>query len=327
MSINLTMLNKDFESITGKPFEHFYCPILHRDEKVGQDGLCKGHILNKAFPNVSRTTVTQRKDVDNFYGTYFESDFLKLQYNDYSFEEILSDDDARRQIKPFLVIEGTDYKLYPKKPNQKIPDNHSTLSFDFDETKIYGVEIDHETMERSLQRGEWYPSWEVDVSLHAIPSLIKAAHLTMFRLLGYQYVLSSIAGWYVGNEILGKFFLENRGNKNPQVEENARLFFQRFQRMVKAVNVDFKGTLEEEIVVTCSSNKVIWGMIVFINLGSNIPTQAVMLPAGGSPFYCLGVFGEFLKGNIRHFDILVNKRIDSQWHYDANGWKPSPAEW
>jgi hypothetical protein len=66
----LELLRKDYKSIRGKPFNYFYCPILFRDENVP---LCRGHIVNRAFPNSYRVWTAQRKDVDNFFWTYFEA--------------------------------------------------------------------------------------------------------------------------------------------------------------------------------------------------------------------------------------------------------------
>ncbi|PQV62436.1 hypothetical protein B1R32_13611 [Abditibacterium utsteinense] len=73
----LEALRADFKNVTGRPFEHFYCPILQRD---GPAELCMGHVVNKAFfdtsNRVSERCILQRKDVDNFYGSHFEPRFL-----------------------------------------------------------------------------------------------------------------------------------------------------------------------------------------------------------------------------------------------------------
>lgn len=36
----------DFASVTGAPFSHFFCPVLHVDEDTE---LCQGHIICQAF--------------------------------------------------------------------------------------------------------------------------------------------------------------------------------------------------------------------------------------------------------------------------------------
>jgi len=69
-------LNTDYLSVVGHPFHHFFCPILFKDEDVA---LCKAHVINQAFQNVSRVWTVQRQDIDNFYGSNFEADFVLLQ--------------------------------------------------------------------------------------------------------------------------------------------------------------------------------------------------------------------------------------------------------
>ena len=66
------ILREDYRRFSHKPFVHFYCPILHVDEPAE---LQKGHIINEAFSDSSRAWVVQRKDVDNFFASPFESDF------------------------------------------------------------------------------------------------------------------------------------------------------------------------------------------------------------------------------------------------------------
>jgi hypothetical protein len=71
----LSALRADYETVTGRPFSHFYCPILFRDEPVD---LCQAHIA--AFHDSSRAGTVQRADVDNFVGSVFEADFVAMQH-------------------------------------------------------------------------------------------------------------------------------------------------------------------------------------------------------------------------------------------------------
>src|SRR5215207_8302615 len=82
-------LRADYTQIEGKPFSHFYCPILFKDEDTP---LCRAHIINKAFSDSVRASTVQRADVDRFYGSRFESDFIDIQmFRDTSPLEILAD--------------------------------------------------------------------------------------------------------------------------------------------------------------------------------------------------------------------------------------------
>jgi len=64
----LETLRSDYTEVAGKPFLHFLCPMLFRDEDVA---LCRAHIVNAAFPDSSRSSTVQRADVDNCYGHAF----------------------------------------------------------------------------------------------------------------------------------------------------------------------------------------------------------------------------------------------------------------
>jgi len=74
----LEALRQDFAAVTGRRFRHFFCPILLVDEQVE---LCRAHVVNQAFAASSRRWTLQRKDVDNFFGSAFESAFVGLQSN------------------------------------------------------------------------------------------------------------------------------------------------------------------------------------------------------------------------------------------------------
>ena len=70
--------------------------------------------------------------------------------------------------------------------------------------------------------------WEVvmfkDTRVAALVSLIKAAHLTLFWLLGYRYATSA-AGLFVGRDILGQFYRSNAGRPKKEIRANAWSYF------------------------------------------------------------------------------------------------------
>ena len=69
LGTDIEALRADFESVRGKPFEHYWCPILHVDEPAP---LCKGHVVPKSMGGTSK--VLQRQDVDNGFGEFFEAE-------------------------------------------------------------------------------------------------------------------------------------------------------------------------------------------------------------------------------------------------------------
>src|SRR5690349_2210942 len=72
----LALLNKNYLAVTGKPAQHFVCPITLKDEPGGE--LCDGHILNGSISQASRKTVVEYKDVDNYFGTTIEPDLVAV---------------------------------------------------------------------------------------------------------------------------------------------------------------------------------------------------------------------------------------------------------
>lgn len=98
IKIKLDKIREDYLNNYGQPFKYFYCPILYNDEETQ---LCIAHIINTAFPNSARAWTVQREDVDNFFGSKFESDFTNLKYSKkYSPDEVLYDPSLSKVLKP-----------------------------------------------------------------------------------------------------------------------------------------------------------------------------------------------------------------------------------
>jgi hypothetical protein len=128
------------------------------------------------------------------------------------------------------------------------------------------VDGSHEEL-KELDRQRWRFDISKDLRVAALASLIKAAHLSIFSLLGYHYVLSS-AGIFMGHDILGRFYLENRGLTKSEIVNNAVGFFDEFRNMVCPLAGAIEailGTLSDgETLLCASSSGAPWGMIVFV---------------------------------------------------------------
>ena len=100
----LDKLQNNYSQTAGHSFSHFFCPILFRDDETE---LCKAHIVNSAFPNSSRAWTIQRRDVDNFYGSNFESEFISMQYKyDWHPSEVLTDSKLSKRFKPTITVDN-----------------------------------------------------------------------------------------------------------------------------------------------------------------------------------------------------------------------------
>src|SRR5260221_5330298 len=117
------------------------------------------------------------------------------------------------------------------------------------------------------------------VRIQAFVSLIKAAHLTLFELLGYRYALSS-GGQFVGRQILGEFFLQNRDKPKGEVLANAQPFFRKFATMSRPIvnPVDFQGTISDGRLLACRENSADdpWALIVIVKTSRML--HSVMVP-------------------------------------------------
>src|SRR5258708_25929940 len=102
MDTELEKMRADYIEVTGQAFQHFFCPILQKDEHTD---LLMGHIVNHGFPDSPRDQVVQRKDVDNFYGPHFESQFVAMRIQAAkSISELFTDRTLRDQLRPTILV-------------------------------------------------------------------------------------------------------------------------------------------------------------------------------------------------------------------------------
>ncbi|MBV8309910.1 MAG: hypothetical protein JO344_05860 [Planctomycetaceae bacterium] len=242
---------QDFEQHMGRPFTHFFCPILQVDEDVR---LQEGHIVNKAFDQSSRAWVVQRRDVDGFFGSLFEAEFVKLQdMQSTTMADLFLDPKLNRQFRPSIL--RNDQPVPYTTWQTRLPDAFTPVTLGDDERAMtIGLRISPE--ELLAAAGD---KWELDVSkdvrLPALASLIKTAHLSLFHLLGYRYAAFP-AGRFVGYDILGRFFRNNFGTRKqrPKVLANAHAHFREFVHMIRPVGINrlnFEGSVSDRRMLVC----------------------------------------------------------------------------
>ncbi len=270
----LEQLKLDYESVSGRPWHFFYCPILHKDEETE---LCAGHVINRASEDADRSWTVQRKDVDNYYGTLFEGDFLALEQKvDFQAGEILTDRKLSRQFNPKIVIDGQSVDHY--KPQGVVPKQHSELFVDsHGGLERLALKISPDEME-NVPEGRIQVIVDKDVRLAALASCLKAAHLTLFHLLGYRYALS-YGGYFLGKEVLGDFFLKTRGMERLSALEEAIVHFKKYQSLVRPVielSFDSEGTLTDNKLLLCVSDNRFWAFNVLVRTGTQ--SHGVLVP-------------------------------------------------
>jgi hypothetical protein len=276
----LNMLRSDYQTVVGTPFSHFYCPILFRDEDVD---LCRAHIINRAFPNSGRNWTVQRADVDNFYGRIFEGDFVDIQYRGKQLaEHIIGDPDLSKKLHPRIRMGGEVVEHFAA--HGPVPDYFTEAIAASPSGPIrLGLKIHPDEAQAAMSKGCEIVI-EKDVRLPALVSLLKAAHLTLFEMLGYRYALSA-GGIFLGRDVLGKFFLQDCDLSKADVLKDAASYFREFANLMRPVLNAPPGaqdTVTDRFLFVCHcETETPWAFIVFIRTADLL--HAVLVPVLETP--------------------------------------------
>jgi hypothetical protein len=300
LETKLKSLRTNYADVVGKPFNHFFCPLLLRDD---QTELCKAHLLNQAFTDVSDKWTVQRRDVDNFYGGYFEGAFVALAR-----ESLLADyiggTSPSSGTRPALHRNGQKIDHYFNKGNIS-PVHSQVLLQQGAEFRNLVVKIPPSEMV-STDRQDWEFILEKDCRLEALVSVLKAAHLIMFEMVGYGYALSA-GGLFLGKTVLGDFFEQNRNLPKAEVLGNARAHFEQFANLVRPVlpHANTVGdTVSDRVLFVCEPGA--WAVMVTMRTARRM--HAAIVPTFTSPegaahfFRFLGGSGGTLRAKMCYFD-------------------------
>lgn len=306
----LEELRADYSRIKGQPFTHFYCPILFQDEDVP---LCEGHIINKAFRNTSRAWIVQRKDVDSFYGSRFESEFVAIEYHteNLSPDKVFADKKLSKKFRPRILLDDEPVEYFVAQGN--IPDHFTRIEFDSNGQSVQlGLKMPPEDVSAAIDQN-WELEVSKDVRIPALVSLIKSGHLTLFEMLGYRYALSA-GGYFVGRQILGEFFHNNYNESRSTTLENASQFFREFVSMVRPVeahSLDLQGTITDKQMLICKgSGGFPWALIVFIKTSQKL--HSVMIPVLDQPDAAT-TFMSFLQNENEFIDVVPCRFRQDHW--------------
>ena len=280
----LTHLSADFADQTGQTFQHFFCPILYVDDPTE---LVQGHIIPKCFGDSSGKTIVQRKDVDNCFG-HFEAIFEQIQRADLTHQELL-DDKKAGLLRPKLVSYGNEIQSYPYHPKQQVPEHHTLIGRIMDGSPVPWLVVKMLPDDFDALADHVISYIDADFRMPALISCLKAAHLTLFRLLGYRYVFNS-AGFFLGRTVLGNYydrvFHLQRGSDDFSTATN--IHFAKYQNMVRPVEqlilpVDITGTITDQMLLVCwDDDDRPWAVQVFVRFGRHL--NGVLVPSGESNY-------------------------------------------
>lgn len=311
LSERIEALRQDFAGIAGRPFRHFFCPILFVDEEVE---LCKAHVVNRAFASSSRRWTVQRKDVDNFFGSAFESAFVSLQSNQPGIAmKAFVDPQLYRDLRPQVILDGSPVEHFVA--NGPVPSQWAELQLHHENGEVrLGLKMPADRIASVTQASDWQFEVSRDLRVPAVVSVLKAAHLTMFELLGYSYALQPDGLWL--GHVLGEFYLKNTGGSVPEIVRRAAEYFAPLAAMVRPVEAAppaVTGTVDDRRVHFCwadAEQTTPWGILTYVRTGETL--HAVLLPAleheAGAER-----FGDFLKRDGDVFDISVARFEGSHW--------------
>ena len=271
----LAALKDDYKSVTGQTWSHFFCPILHQDEDTQ---LCRAHVINKSFRNSDRSWTIQRADVDSCYGTLMEEEFSALQEKDHQQHHgalgVVIDHNLHRKLNPVIKRDGEAIGHYI--PQGPVPEEHSEIWL------VSPDKLGRLALKISPDQIQEASNWEVSINkmfpLQALAALLKAAHLTLFHLLGYRYALSG-SGFFLGRDVLGRFFLDSRHMERRRALERAYFHFRKFANLVRPIlsrPLSFQGTLTDDLLYLCMSGDEPWAYMVFVRTGNHM--HGVIVP-------------------------------------------------
>jgi hypothetical protein len=273
----LERLRSDFSEITGRPFTHFFCPVLFKDEVAP---LCRAHLVNVAFADSTRRWTIQRQDVDNFFGSVAESDFVDLQDRSPGIAtKALFDPRLHRKFRPRILFKGKRIDYFVAKG--QLPKSFTPILFEREGLSVrLGLKLPPSEVASSSD-ADWQIEVNKDVRLPAIVSVIKMAHLTLFEMFGYRYALSR-GGMHIG-QILGSFFVQNVKRSRSDVLKSASSHFGPFAAMIRPVQantLNLRGTIEDGYAQLCwlegAQPERPWAMIVFVRTGRLL--HAALMP-------------------------------------------------
>ena len=312
LNFKLDKLRTDFEQTQGQPFEHFFCPILFRDENIE---LCKAHIVNQAFSDSSPIWTVQRKDVDGFYGSNFEADFMAIQYNlEQSLGDAITNKKLSQLLRPEILLDGKAVDFFIARG--EVPKDFTRMEFDNNgEISHFALKMKPEDVQSASNR-VWELSVSKDVRLAAFVSLIKSAHLTLFEMLGYRYALS-VGGRHIGRDILGEFYLKNKDKPRSEVIRNANSFFREFEHMVRpiqTIDIALEGTITDRYVFAClGKDNQPWAILVFVNIFQSL--HAVLMPIFDNA-EMVNTYLSFLHNKNENLDISLCYFDGEHWEID-----------
>ena len=275
----IDQMRADFRAVTGNEFVHFFCPILHTDEKRE---MCRGHVIPKALETCD-AWVPQVKDVDSFYGSVSEATFsCEMMDGSKTPFEKWQNPKLNKIYRPKLKVNGEELEHYFAKESKHFAGHTPVQVVGPNAELLTRFVIKKSPQEMSELSGtDIKVIVERDFRPAVIAAVLKAAHLTMFRMLGYSHVFSP-AGRYL-SLVLGDFYTRNRQTPRDEMPDALAAAFQQHCLMICPTILTDKallsGTVKDNRILACiGANEGIYAIGVIVPAGPC--AFLVFLPTG-----------------------------------------------
>ena len=268
--IELEAIRADYAAVQGRACSFFMCPILLRDEPCE---LMDGHILNKAFRVAARSTVIQRKDVDNHFGSTIEPDLINRLKNEHANKEQWFEKEKR------LFVAGNDGKEIPLLHQGSIKGGiFPRIDLLTDDNSIWGSAYLKASADDLCAQNQIFVGYKYRARNGAVlGSWMKIAYLTMFKLFGYRYVYSA-AGESIRNS-LGAFVTTNKKNTDS---DQAFGHFSGACGSVRGPAVgELRETLTDRAIWVRMIGETIFGITLLFRINNTM--HSVTVPWGEAP--------------------------------------------
>lgn len=270
-------MKADYQAVTGRTYEHFFCPFLHVDEPAP---LCEGHIINEAL-GVSNAWVPQRQDFDRFFGSMVEADFVSaVKDRSKSALEKWIDPNLSRRYRPQLLSQGVPLAHYiTKEPSAA--KGHTSLAVFNASGDVAGCVVikkpPHEVKALHATDLQVVAVPPVTLVPAIVASVLKAAHLAMFNLTGYRYVFNA-AGLILAG-ILRDFYVEFKDSKKRELGDEMAGAFRPHASMISPMLLRNSSVLAG----TAIDNR----LLAAVGGTEGIYAIGVIIPAGSDDGFCV----------------------------------------
>ena len=217
----LVQLTREIQRLgAAKVRDAFNCPILHVEEKTE---LCKGHLMPQAVGG--RDWVVQRKDVDNFFGSFAEAAFVHgVNLRSKEFDDALS-----------YVLE----KGLAKQANLAVMDSRGD-KLQVRPTRLKGNPLGFVVSESFADielAGPVSFSFAMDTRYETLLACIHSLHLGLFREGGYSYVYSPSGEFNAKllRDVYKKFSRVNSKRRSKSKTENLEQMCLAYRNLVRPI--------------------------------------------------------------------------------------------